>query len=87
MSCFLRRAAAVLVLALTTAGAAQARPAVRIRPALAMPEAGSLLQAWDRLVSRFRSPEPREAREPRSGDDQSKAGCGMDPDGKPAPCR
>lgn len=84
MSRSLRRAAVFLVLALLTAGASQARPTVRVRPALAAPEAGSLLAAWDRLLSRFRS---LEAREPRSGGGQPKAGCGMDPDGKPSPCK
>jgi hypothetical protein len=72
---------------LLTAGASQARPTVRVRPTPAAPEAGSLLGAWDWLVSRFRSLEPREDREPRSGGDQTKAGCGMDPDGKPIPCK
>jgi hypothetical protein len=77
MSCSLRRAAAVLVLALLTAGASQARPAAPVRPAIAAPEAGFLLASWDRLISRLRS----------LGKPQPKAGCGMDPDGKPIPCK
>jgi hypothetical protein len=76
MPCF-RRAIAILVFALLTAGAAQALPMLSIRPALTVPEAGFLLDAWDSLVSRLRA----------LAKPQPKAGCGMDPDGKPVSCK
>jgi hypothetical protein len=74
MSGLIRRAAAVLVLVLLTAGAAQAWPTASLHPALAAREAGSLAAAWEWLLSHLRKPRP-------------KAGCGMDPDGKPLPCK
>jgi hypothetical protein len=84
MSRLLRFLATSLVLACLTAGAAQALP---VRPAFAVPEAGSMLDAaWSWLVSRLRpaGPAPRQAGATPS--QQQKYGCGMDPDGKPLPC-
>jgi hypothetical protein len=73
MSASLRRVAAVLVLVLSTAGAARAWPTAPLRPALAAREAGSLAAVWEWLLSHLRKQRP-------------KAGCGMDPDGKPLSC-
>lgn len=74
-----RWTATALVLACLTAGTAQAWPAAQVRPAIAAPEAGGLLDAaWKWLNFVFRpAPKPRH---------QLKYGCGMDPDGRLVPC-
>ncbi len=79
MSYIVRRTAAALVLACLTARAAQAWPAAQVRPTIAAMEAGGLLDsAWKWLTSVFRpAPKPHQ---------QQKYGCGMDPNGKQAPC-
>jgi len=88
MSRRIRWIAIAFVLACLTAGAAQAWPSAQVRPALAAPEGGSLLDAargW--LASLFRSEEPSPIR--RTGStprQQQKYGCGMDPDGHQKPC-
>ena len=80
MSYIVRWTAAAFVLACLTAGAAQAWPAVQVRPAVAAPEAEGLLDtAWKWLSFVFRpGPNPNL---------RQKYGCGMDPNGKPAPCQ
>ncbi|HKI01930.1 MAG TPA: hypothetical protein VKK31_08125 [Thermoanaerobaculia bacterium] len=80
MSYIVRCTATALILACLTAGTAQAWPAAQVRPAIATPEAGGLLDAawkWLALVIRP-APKPNQ---------QRKYGCGMDPNGKPAPCQ
>jgi hypothetical protein len=82
-----RWTAAAIVLALLAAGAAQAWPAASGRPLPAAPASGPLLPAvWDwlgSLVSWRAVPPAKPAGRPGV---RTKAGCGMDPDGKPLPC-
>ena len=82
MSRFIRCVLSAFVLVCLTAGSAQALAA---RPALAVPEAASLLDAaWSWLVGRLRPAKPPAPRQ--DGSRQQKYGCGIDPDGKPRPC-
>ncbi len=83
MSRFVRRALSAFVLVCLTAGSVQALPA---RPAFALPETGSLLDAalsW--LAGRLGTAEPP-ATTRQEGRQPLKYGCGMDPDGKPRSC-
>jgi len=78
--------ATAFVIVCLTAGTAQAWPPAPVRPALAAPEAGSLLdvaRGW--LVSVFRRTEPS-PRQAGSTPSQQKYGCGVDPNGRPVPC-
>jgi hypothetical protein len=70
------------VLVCLMAGSVQALPA---RSALALPEAGSRLDAaFEWLTGLLRPAEPRTTRQ--EGKQPRKYGCGMDPDGKPMSC-
>jgi hypothetical protein len=86
---FIRWTALTLVLTLTVgiAGAAPARPAAGSRPAPVAPAGESLLaivRDWvSSLFVRPASPAPPAG----SSSVPAKAGCGMDPDGKPLPCK
>ena len=88
MSHRIRWIATAFVLACLTAGAAQAWPPAHVRPALAAPEAGGVLDAaWSWLASLFWPEEPSPARRIMSKPSQQlKYGCGMDPDGHQKPC-
>jgi len=75
--------ATAFVIVCLTAGPAQAWPLAHIRPALAAPEAGSLLDtARDWLASLFRRTEPS-PRKAGSTPSQQKYGCSVDPNGRP----
>jgi len=78
--------ATAFVIVCLTAGTAQAWPPAHVRPALAAPEAGSLLDAargWLASLLRRTEPSPRQAAYTPS---QQKYGCGVDPDGHQIPC-
>lgn len=82
MSRSIRWIAVAVVLTLSSASAAQAWPAAAPVHSLVTVEAGKLAAtAWEWLASRLRPVEPRGRQTVKP-----KAGCGMDPDGKPVFC-
>lgn len=83
MSRIMRWVAIPAVLVILTVSTAQAWPAVPVRPALAAPEAESVLDAaWNWLTSLVRRSEPNPPGSNRSTG-QEKTTCGADPWGNP----